>query len=138
MMAKIVLKPKEQTSISDFLKSVIKLDAEARISFIIDDKTCKIIMGTGDSMQIISLDVEKDWLLKDGQWSLSASSFKQCLSLHLQQTNIEVDIEYTSKNPYPHVDTLTKGESRIYILAKEIVAEHLDFLMFVEQAKKHT
>ena len=138
MMAKIVLKPKEQTSISDFLKSVIKLDAEARISFIINDKTCKIIMGADDSMQIISLDVEKDWLLKDGQWSLSASSFKQCLSLHLQQTNIEVDIEYTSKNPYPHVDTLTKGESRIYILAKEIVAEHLDFLMFVEQAKKHT
>ena len=44
MMAKIVLKPKEQTSISDFLKSVIKLDAEARISFIIDDKTCKIII----------------------------------------------------------------------------------------------
>ncbi|MGO2478502.1 MAG: hypothetical protein ACTH7Q_09090, partial [Pseudoalteromonas sp.] len=62
MMAKIVLKPKEQTSISEFLKSVIKLDAEARISFIINDKTCKIIMGAGDSMQIISLDVEKDWL----------------------------------------------------------------------------
>lgn len=137
-MAKIVVKPKEQTSISDFLKSVIKLDAEARISFIIDDKTCKIIMGAGDSMQIISLDVEKDWLLKNGQWSLSASSFKQCLCLHSQQTNIEVDIEYTSKSPYPHVDTLTKGESRIYILAKEIVAEHLDFLMFVEQAKKLT
>lgn len=133
-MAKIVVKPKEQTSINDFLKRVIKLDAEARISFIIDDKTCKIVMGVGDNMQIISLDVEEDWLLKNGQWSLSASSFKQCLCPQSQQSDIEVDIEYTSKTPYPHVDTLTKGESRIYILAKEIVAEHLDFLMFVEQA----
>lgn len=137
-MAKIVVKPKEQTSINDFLKSVIKLDAEARISFIIDDKICKLIMGAGDNMRIIGLNIEKDWLLKNGQWSLCASSFNQCLSVHSQQANIEVDIEYTSKSSYPHVDTLTEAESRIYILAKEIVAEHLDFLMFVEQAKQLT
>lgn len=137
-MPKIVFKKESQLSMSHFLEKVIKSDAEARLSFIINDKTCKIINGTGDNIQIISLDIDKSWLLKNGEWSLSASSFKQCWINHPQQTNIDIAIEYTSKSPYPHIDNLTKGESRIYIQAKEAVAEHLKFLLFAQQAKKRT
>lgn len=141
-MAKIVLKSKEKTSISDFLKPVIKWDADTRVSFIIKDQICKVIMGMDHSIRIVSLDTENEWLLKNGAWSLSASSFKQCwIAPHTKEyvnENFEITIKYFSKKCHPHVDTLAENGSRIYIQAKEAIPEHLDFLMFTEHAKQHT
>ncbi|MCW3173502.1 hypothetical protein [Shewanella subflava] len=140
-MPKLIFKPEHRQPMNDLLEKVSKSDAEARISFIINDETCKIINGSGDDIQIISLYLEKSWRLKKGEWSLSASSFKQCwCHLHeytSQKEDFEIVIEYDSKKTFPYVDTLINGESRIYIYAQEVVTEHLDFLVLSEQAKQH-
>ena len=77
-MPKLIFKPEHRLSMSHLLEKVIKSDAEARISFIINDETCKIINGTGDDIQIISLNLEKSWRLKKGE-ATEKNRFKSIL-----------------------------------------------------------
>jgi hypothetical protein len=141
-MSKIIFKPEHHQPICHLLEMVNKSDTEARISFVIDEMTCKIIGGMGDNLQIISLETEKKWGIKSGDWSISASSLKQYWNnqkeLIKSKTDFYIEVNYKKKSTYPFVDTLTEHESRLYFQSKAAIAKHVEFLSLAEQSKQHT
>jgi hypothetical protein len=141
-MPKIIFKSEHHKPISHLLEMVKKSDTEARISLIINEMTCKIISGMGDNLQIISLEAEKIWGLKKGEWSISASSLKQYWHnqkpLINRKSDFYIEVNYNKKSAYPLVDTLTEQESRLYFQSTTAIAEHVEFLSLAEQSKQHT
>lgn len=141
-MAKIIFKPEHHKPINHLLEMINKSDTEARITFFIDEMTCKIIGGMGDNLQIIKLNTDKQWGLKCGEWSISASSLKQYWNnqkeLVKSKTDFYIEVNYNKKSTYPFIDTLTEHESRLYFQAKSAITEHLTFLSLAEQSRQHT
>ncbi|MGR5220953.1 hypothetical protein ACPV4B_12040 [Vibrio parahaemolyticus] len=125
----------------DYLLAPIKSgDSKAYLTCNITKEYCQIIGGTQDYPQMVTLPVDNTWKLKPGQWSMSASSFKEYWNKKKSLTDAnkrsELEVNYDEDRRYPTLRALTVDDALIYIRTKEASAAHLDFLAF-SQADAH-